>query len=144
MSYFPANFLREITATIWEVPYPVPISFFQTSKRKKQMGQAYRDLTRLGFVILSLQSAIKIGEYIIEVVLLELKLVFVFQCFILIYWGGDPKKLPMEKKVLFFNETETQSQKEANFSSWSWYDHNTCSEGGPHSSGIYFLRKVRL
>lgn len=49
------------------------------------MGQAYRDLTHLGFVILSLQSAMKIGEYIIEVVLLELKLVFVFQCFILIY-----------------------------------------------------------
>lgn len=49
------------------------------------MGLANRDLTPLSFVIQSLQFGIKIVEYIIDVVLLELKLVFVFQSFLLVY-----------------------------------------------------------
>lgn len=49
------------------------------------MGLAYRDFACLGFVILSLQLGVKIGEHIIDMVLLEIKLVFVFQGYILVY-----------------------------------------------------------
>jgi len=68
-----------------------PICFFETSDRKQQTGPAYRDLTHLRFVLLGLRSGIKIGEYLTELILLELKLVFVFQCFILVYWGWGEK-----------------------------------------------------
>lgn len=56
-----------------------PISFFETWERKGNVGLAYTELTHLGFVIPSLQFGVKIEEYIIEMILLELKLVFVLE-----------------------------------------------------------------
>lgn len=49
------------------------------------MGLVYTDLTHLGFVVLSLQLGMNIEEYLVEEALLELELVFVFQCSIRVY-----------------------------------------------------------
>lgn len=49
MSYFPANFLREITATIWEVPYPVPHLLLSDFREKKADGPGIQRPYTSGF-----------------------------------------------------------------------------------------------
>lgn len=70
------------------------------------MGLAYRDFACLGFVIPSLQLGLKLGEHIMDMVLLEIKLVFVFQCCILVYLGGkrtsQNETLSMENRKFDF------------------------------------------
>lgn len=73
---------------------------------QRQVGLAYRDFACLSFFILSLQLGIKLEEHIMDMILLEIRLVFVFHCCILLYLGGkrtsQNETLLMEKKKIWF------------------------------------------
>lgn len=96
-----------MTATDWKVPTPVSILSFDTSEGERQVGLAYRDFACLGFVFFIPAIGYETwGALVIDRILLEIKLVFVFQCYMLVYWGGkknQPKQNGTDgKKKIWF------------------------------------------
>lgn len=95
--------------------YPCTHLVFWYFRGGKADGLVYRDFACLGFGFFVPAIGYETwGALVIDRVLLEIKLVFVFQCYMLVYWGGkkEPAKTKWywwKKENLIFNGSERQS-----------------------------------